>query len=192
MVGVRTQVGSAEGETTRSSALVIAPIPRYEPDPVSVTGVRPRPAAVAPHAHAPDGPRPGRPIADRVDPSARAFAVSALTMLLEIIDRRRPVAQLASVAAPHIVDQVSVWSARPQAASTAPPRARPPAATLMRVHLQWSGPDAAEVSATYSRGVRVKAMAARVQRVPVRVRPSVPGGPRTTELRWMLVNVTTA
>ncbi|GGF25332.1 Rv3235 family protein [Williamsia phyllosphaerae] len=180
-------------EATRGTALVIAPIPRYEPDPVSVTGMTPRPATVAPsRPHAPDGPRPGRAIADRVDPSARAFAVSALTMLLEIIDRRRPVAQLASVAAPHIVDQVSVWSARPQPASAAPPRARPPAATLMRVHLQWSGPDAAEVSATYSRGVRVKAMAARVQRVPVRVRPGVPGGPRTTELRWMLVNVTTA
>lgn len=172
--------------------MVVAPIPPYEPDPVAESRRGPtgfgsvRPSAPAERV-------PGRLIADRVDPSARAFAVSALTMVLEVIDRRRPVAQLASVASPHIVDQVSAWAGHAQTASTvSASRLRPPAATLMRVHLQWSGPDAAEVSATYSRGVRVKAMAAKVQRVPVRVRSAVPGGPRTTELRWMLVNVTTA
>ncbi len=183
MAGVKT----TDPEAACATGLVVAPIPRYEPEPVSVDLVSGRPEVVR-RQRVPETRRPGRPIADRVDPSARTFAVSALTMLLEIIDRRRPVAQLASVAAPHIVDQITVWSAR----SPSVPGARPPAASLMRVHLQWSGPDAAEVSATYSRGARVKAIAARVQRVPMRVRPSVPGGPRSTELRWMLVNVTTA
>ncbi|MGJ0117631.1 Rv3235 family protein [Williamsia sp. MIQD14] len=172
---------------------LIGPIPQCEPEPLSVS---------PPPVHAgrtntdrpstprrPPAPPVGAPVADRVDPSARTFAVSALTRVLEVIDRRRPVAHLAAVAAPHIIDQVTALMHRP--VPTSAPGRRPPTASLLRVHLQWSGPDAAEVTASYARGDRVHAVAARVQRVPTRIRPSVPGGPRTTELRWTLVNITT-
>lgn len=174
---------------------LIGPIPQCEPEPLSETPVTWRAGTArggrpATSPQRPPVPAVGAPVADRVDPSARAFAVSALTRVLEVIDRRRPVAHLAAVAAPHIVDQVTALMHR-SAASSAPGGRRPPTASLLRVHLQWSGPDAAEVTASYSRGNRVHAVAARVARVPTRIRPTVPGGPRVTELRWTLVNVTT-
>ncbi|MGU3293593.1 Rv3235 family protein [Williamsia sp. M5A3_1d] len=173
---------------------LIGPIPDCEPEPLSTTPVTVRSGVsraggpAAPRRR-PPAPAVGAPVADRVDPSARAFAVTALTRVLEVIDRRRPVAHLSAVAAPHIVDQVTTLMHRP--ASSSVPGRRPPTASLLRVHLQWSGPDAAEVTASFARGSRVHAVAARVQRVPMRIRPAVPGGPRTTELRWTLVNITT-
>lgn len=157
--------------------LTFRDIPRCVPDPSD----RPmRPRAVSPV------PR----VADTVDPAARAFAVSAVTMVLEVLDRRRPLAHLSGVAVGHIVDQVAVLTAA-RAALTRPPGTVPATASLSRVHLQWSGPDAAEITASYARGPRVHALAARIQRMPVRVRPETPGGPRRTRLQWMLVNVTT-
>ncbi|KQR96012.1 hypothetical protein ASG12_17370 [Williamsia sp. Leaf354] len=188
-VAVRDREGGVD------TGWLIGPIPQCEPEPLSVTpatGPRGVARVVGPATsrQRPPAPAVGAPVADRVDPSARAFAVSALTRVLEVIDRRRPVAHLGAVAAPHIVDQVTALMHRSAPSSVTGGR-RPPTASLLRVHLQWSGPDAAEVTASYSRGNRVHAVAARVARVPTRIRPTVPGGPRVTELRWTLVNITT-
>lgn len=164
--------------TPATCGLTFRDIPRCVPDP----------------SDRPTRPRTGSPVprraADTVDPAARAFAVSAVTMVLEVLDRRRPLAHLTGVAVGHIVDQVAVLTAA-RAAQTRPPGTVPSTASLSRVHLQWSGPDAAEITASYARGPRVHALAARIQRMPVRVRPETPGGPRRTRMQWMLVNVTT-
>jgi len=160
------------------SGLTFREIPRCVPDPSD----RPESMRV-------DSPVPRRAV-DTVDPAARAFAVSAVTMVLEVLDRRRPLAHLTGVAVGHIVDQIAVLTTA-RAAITRPPGTVPATAALARVHLQWSGPDAAEITASYARGPRVHALAARIQRMPVRVRPERPGGPRRTRVQWMLVNVTT-
>lgn len=90
---------------------------------------------------------------------AAGFADAALRRVLEVIDRRRPAAQLRSVVAPCLVDSVLAVS---QAAGAAPG-----AAVLRRMRVQPAlGDGAAEVFGTYSRGARVHAIACRVERLP--------------------------
>jgi len=96
---------------------------------------------------------------------AAVFADAALRRVLEVIDRRRPAAQLRSMLTPSLVDSVLAvsHSASGQAAG---------AAVLRRMRLQPAGhhdPEAAaEVFGSYSRGRRVHAIACRVERVPAR------------------------
>jgi Family of unknown function (DUF6459) len=91
---------------------------------------------------------------------AANFADAALRRVLEVIDRRRPVAQLRPLLAPGLVD--SVLSVTRAAAGPVPG-----AAVLRRMRLQPAGHDAeetaAEVFGTYSRGDRVHAIACRVE-----------------------------
>jgi hypothetical protein len=87
------------------------------------------------------------------------FADAALRRVLEVIDRRRPLAQLRPLLAPSLVDSVlSVGRTDHEGA-----------ALLRRLRLQPAGhPDpavAAEVFGSYSRGDRVHAIACRVERV---------------------------
>lgn len=93
---------------------------------------------------------------------AAIFADAALRRVLEVIDRRRPVAQLRPMLAPALVD--SVLAIGRSAIG------REGAAVLRRLRVQPAGqrdPDsAAEVSGSYSRGRRVHAIACRVERVP--------------------------
>jgi Family of unknown function (DUF6459) len=93
---------------------------------------------------------------------AAVFADAALRRVLEVIDRRRPAAQLRPLLTPTLVD--SVVSVGHSAAGHAG------AAVLRRMRLQPAGhrdPDAAaEVFGSYSRGSRVHAIACRVERVP--------------------------
>ena len=97
---------------------------------------------------------------------AAIFADTALRRVLEVIDRRRPTAQLVAVLAPGLVDSVLAVS---RAAAGAPG-----AAVLRRMRVQPAfGDDAAEVFGTYSRGDRIHAIACRVE-LP-------PGG------RWLVV-----
>ncbi|MBT0565690.1 Rv3235 family protein [Williamsia sp. CHRR-6] len=166
-------------------SLAFEPIPPHDPDPMVVAQVA-RQLAVH-RGLAPAGE--GCSIAARTDPAARAFAVATVTTVLEVLDRRRPVAHLTPIVLPHIIDQVTTLMQAPLVGS---PGRRPATSVLCRVHMQWVGPDAAEVAATYTRGGRVHAVAARVGRIPMRVRPVRVDGPRRTELRWMLVNFTTA
>lgn len=91
---------------------------------------------------------------------AAIFTDAALRRVLEVIDRRRPVAQLRALLAPALVDSVlSVSRALTASQGTA---------TLRRTRLQPAGCDvpdtAAEVFGTYSRGDRIHAIACRVER----------------------------
>ena len=93
---------------------------------------------------------------------AAMFADAALRRVLEVIDRRRSLAQLRPLLAPSLVE--SVPSLGRSAAG------HEGAAVLRRVGLQpvaQRGPEtAAEVFGSYSRGHRVHAIACRVEQVP--------------------------
>jgi hypothetical protein len=95
---------------------------------------------------------------------AAIFADAALRRVLEVIDRRRPAAQLRPLLAPSLVDSVvSVGRAAAVAGHEG-------AAVLRRMRLQPVGhrvpENAAEVFGTYSRGDRIHAIACRVERAP--------------------------
>ena len=90
---------------------------------------------------------------------AASFADAAMRRVLEVLDRRRPMAQLNGLLAAGLVD--SVLSANRLADSTEG------VAVLRRVRLQAvSGPNnAAEVFGSYSRGRRMHAIACRIEAV---------------------------
>ncbi len=101
---------------------------------------------------------------------AAVFADAALRRVLEVIDRRRPAAQLRPLLAPSLVDSV-LSAGRALVGSGAGSET---AAVLRRMRVQPAGrhdPDthefeAAEVFGTYSRGDRMHAIACRVEQVP--------------------------
>jgi hypothetical protein len=97
---------------------------------------------------------------------AAIFADAALRRVLEVIDRRRPVAQLRPLLAPSLVDAV-LSVGRAVARSGA---GNAGAAVLRRMRLQPVGhrdpENAAEIFGTYSRGSRIHAIACRVEQVP--------------------------
>jgi hypothetical protein len=98
---------------------------------------------------------------------AAVFADAALRRVLEVIDRRRPAAQLRPMLAPGLVDSVLSISR----SATRTRRGHPAgAAVLQRMRLQPAGrrgaEAAAEVFGSYSRGTRIHAIACRVERVP--------------------------
>ncbi len=101
---------------------------------------------------------------------AAVFADAALRRVLEVIDRRRPAAQLRPMLAPGLMDSVLSIG-----------RGREGAAVLRRTRLQPAGrrhPEiAAEVFGSYRRGNRFHAIACRVEQVPT-------GAGRT---RWLVV-----
>ncbi|MCW2560535.1 MAG: hypothetical protein JWP55_4499 [Mycobacterium sp.] len=107
---------------------------------------------------------------------AAMFADAALRRVLEVIDRRRPAAQLRPMLAPSLVD--SVLSVGRSATGHAP--GQEGAAVLRRMRLQPAGPGdaatAAEVFGCYSRGDRMHAIACRVERVAT-----------ADETRWLVV-----
>lgn len=117
-------------------------------------------------------PDPGAVMSPRLR-QAGVFADAALRRVLEVIDRRRPAAQLNPLLAPSLVDSVAAVG------RSAAGRNRG-AAVLRRMRLQAAGhrdPDsAAEVFGSYSRGNRIHAIACRVEQV------SAAGG-----TRWMVV-----
>ena len=94
------------------------------------------------------------------DPSARLrsaamFADAALRVILEVIDRRRKPEQLRLLLTPGLIDSVA------GAARRAPGHS----AQLRRMRLQPvdAAETAFEVAATYTRGVRTRALACRVE-----------------------------
>ena len=152
-----------------------SPIIDYEPPPVGMGNTPcPPPSPAALHRHTPRrspcpsggwgpslrGEYPQRPVASRPvrEPrpphAAVVFADAALRRILEVIDRRRPVAQLRPLVAPVLIDPV-VGMARATHTATA---------TLRRVRLRMVDDEAAEVFGSYTRGTRVRAIAARVER----------------------------
>jgi hypothetical protein len=81
------------------------------------------------------------------------FADAALRRVLEVVDRRRPIAQLRPLVTPALIDTVIALTRAPRTA----------AATLRRVRVRMVDGEAAEVFATYTRGRRVRAIAGRIE-----------------------------
>lgn len=176
------------------SRVLIRPAPPYEPParPVDeVPGGAPDMSApvTAPGA-VPDEPplRPRRALS-KATVDARRHAIRTITLVLEVIDRRRTVAHLEGLATAHLIDQV-----------TALIRLTPPGgvdgdtAALRRVHVQMLSSGTAEIFGSYRRGMRVRAFAARIEQLPCRVRatpdPRRPMLTRAVEYRWQLVAFT--
>lgn len=115
---------------------------------------------------------------------AAVFADAALRRVLEVIDRRRPVAQLRPMLAPGLVDSVLSVGRSATGSGRRHPPAHQGAAVLRRMRLQPAGhgdPEtAAEVSGAYSRGDRIHAIACRVERVPA-------GAAGARSARWLVV-----
>ncbi|WP_323182805.1 Rv3235 family protein [Aldersonia sp. NBC_00410] len=88
--------------------------------------------------------------------AATKFAETALRMTLEVLDHRRPPAQLRPVLDAALIDVVRAF-----AKSSAPARGLG-AARLQRIHVRLIDPHTAEVFGTYQRGPRVLALAAQV------------------------------
>ncbi|BBY17189.1 hypothetical protein MLIT_27810 [Mycolicibacterium litorale] len=128
----------------------------YEPAPLGVAGTAcPPPSPAALHRRTPRMLRPApRPDTEPAVPRAAAvFTDVALRRVLEVLDRRRPPAHLKPMLAPPLLDTVGTLCRI---------RYGNPA-RLRRVRLRSVGPSAAEVSASYTRGDRVRAIAARVE-----------------------------
>lgn len=95
-------------------------------------------------------------------PAAVMFTDATLRRVLEVVDRRRPATQLRGLLAPSLIDIAQTLARVPQAGG---------AAVLRRIRLRsvsaapGAQVDAAEVFATYTRGPRVRAIAARVELV---------------------------
>ena len=134
------------------------PIIDCEPPPVGITACPPpSPAALhrrtARSLRSVPRPVPRDPLPPR---SALVFADAALRRVLEVADRRRPIAQLRPLVAPALIDTVMGMARAPQTA----------VATLRRVRLRMvDGDDGnqAEVFGSYTRGPRTLAIAARIE-----------------------------
>lgn len=133
-----------------------SPVVDYEP-PVHIPCPAPLPAALrrgTPRRRLTPAPAP-----EAAAPRAAAeFADTALRRILEVVDRRRPVTQLRPMVRPALVDAVAALT---RSRYSAP-------AVIRRVRLRPAGGavTAAEVFATYTRGDRVRAIAARVELIP--------------------------
>ncbi|ORB85899.1 hypothetical protein B1987_21400 [Mycobacterium kansasii] len=153
----------------------VVPVVEYEPPTRTVP--RCRQATLAPvrqrSLRAPRRHRSEQPTTESMSVPMRqagVFADAALRRVLEVIDRRRPAAQLRSLLAPNLVD--AVLSVSDVVA------ARYGTAVLRRVRLQpvGSAETAAEAFGSYSRGDRIHAIACRVERVTAGTGP-----------RWLVV-----
>ena len=151
-----------EGVSLSACSSAVSPVVDYEPPafggppilpPVTALRRNPRPPAQPPTQ--PTGPDMR---------AAAAFADAALRRVLEVIDRRRPLAQLRPLLATGLVDSLLAGPTR---------HADGGAARLRRVLAQPSRSDgtAAEVAANYSRGDRVHAIACRIEQVPTATGP---------------------
>jgi hypothetical protein len=160
-------------------AFAVTPVVDYEPPRRDVPGCRNSSHAAlrSRSARASRRPYTGQPSRQPKAPTevtnttsapmrqAALFADAALRRVLEVIDRRRPAAQLRPMLAPSLVD--SVLAIGRSAAGRA--QGQEGAAVLRRLRLQPAGhrdPEtAAEVFGSYRRGQRVHAIACRVEQV---------------------------
>jgi hypothetical protein len=138
------------------------PIIDCEPPPVGITACPPpSPAALHRRTARPIRPAPHPAPHDPLPPRAAVvFADAALRRVLEVVDRRRPIAQLRPLVTPALIDPVTELTRVPHTA----------AATLRRVRVRMVDGGAAEVFATYTRANRVRAVAGRIEQVDDRWR----------------------
>ncbi|MBY0289391.1 MAG: hypothetical protein K2X52_19995 [Mycobacteriaceae bacterium] len=152
--------------TPTPGAPLVSPVVDYEPQPVGLAACRSTPVL---HRRVPRSSSPARHRAAvrEADPprTAVVFADAALRKVLEVIDRRRPVAQLRPLVAPALIDTVielSRSSHRPNGRR----RGVRTVARLHRIRLRMvDGTDGteAEVFGTFTNGPRVRALAARIE-----------------------------
>ncbi len=144
----------------------VIPVIDYEPPAFGGPPVLPPVTAPKPRCTAPVRPIRRTPAEQARTRSAALFADAALRRVLEVIDRRRPAAQLRGLLAAGLVDSLPVGAGGAVGAR------------LRRVVAQVTGPGdtAAEVAASFSRGERIGAIACRVEQV------DTPAGPR-----WQMV-----
>lgn len=90
---------------------------------------------------------------------ARAFATTSVRILLEVLDRRRPVAQLTALCTPGLVGAIGSLVAGDHAPGRTLGSAVPGAVRLFQVEER-----AAEMVATYQRGPRRLVLAGRIER----------------------------
>ncbi|MBU9764055.1 hypothetical protein FR943_09390 [Mycobacterium sp. TNTM28] len=114
------------------------------------------PAPTVLHRPTPHRSRPAGQVPDPELPAGAAqFADVALRRVLEVVDRRRPPAQLKPLMSHLLLDAV---------VSAATAHRQPTPTRLRRVGLRRAAQsEAAEVFATYTCGVRVRAIAARIE-----------------------------
>jgi hypothetical protein len=147
-------------ESPRSS--FTSPIIDYEPPLVGMTPACSPPMPAALHRHTQRRLRavPTAPARDSAPPRAAAiFADTALRRVLEVADRRRPIAQLRPLLAPTLVDAVVAMT------RTTPTDG---AAVLRRIRMRSAvttdgEATAVEVFGTYTKGRRVRAIAGRIE-----------------------------
>ncbi|TRW81127.1 hypothetical protein FK535_16790 [Mycolicibacterium sp. 018/SC-01/001] len=133
-----------------------SPVIDCEPAPQPVGQPCPTPSGSSLHRV-----RPHRPAPREAPPpkSAVIFAEAALLAVIEVIDRRRPVAQLRPLMTPALIDRVLLRARAPRISSATLHRVR-----VRAVHTGPDEPTAAEVFASFTRSGRVHAIAARVER----------------------------
>ncbi|WP_220096241.1 Rv3235 family protein [Mycolicibacterium mucogenicum] len=149
--------------STRIDVDLTAPIVDYEPTPIETGATVRAPNRLQVVAD----PEPGRvtesPAESRLEvtpPSAALmFADAALRRVLEVSDRRRPMAQLRPLVTATLFDAMSSWPRHTRTDGTA---------ALRRVRLRTAReqdglPTAVEVFATFSRGPRLHAAAGRIE-----------------------------
>lgn len=141
--------------TAPSSALV-APAPAPARPGPHLRLVRYEPAPGEAPAEPPPAPRPSGPPAGAADdpPGAREAITRLLRLGCEVLDGRRPTAQLAAHSEEEVVRYWRVVAARRPAARRSPARFR-------RIRLCHPRPDAAEVAVAVELDGGVRALAAR-------------------------------
>jgi hypothetical protein len=141
---------------------------RYEPDPDGPPPPQPPTAS---------NRLPGVVPVDPVDPAdLRRCIERVLRLALEVLDGRRPLAQLAPHLAPNAVRYVRA------AVAQRPPLREP--ARMTSLHVRRPGQGVAEVAAVYRRGPRARAIAARFEHgQPSRIPQTAAGrsAPRVTD-----------
>ncbi|MEH3138821.1 MAG: Rv3235 family protein [Mycobacterium kyogaense] len=135
---------------------ITSPVIDCEPAPAPLGQQCPVPSGSSLHRI-----RPHRPAPREAPPpkSAVTFAEAALLQTIEVIDQRRPIAQLRPLMSPALIDRVLVRARAPRSGSATLHRVR-----VRAVHTGPDEPTAAEVFASFSRSGRVHAIAARIER----------------------------
>lgn len=148
-----------------------SPVIDYEPVPQPFTTSAPVPTCPTPSGAALHRPSPRalpapRPAHREVPPprSAVTFAEAALRQVIEVIDRRRPIAQLRPLMTPFLIDCVIARSGVPRAGSATLRRVRVRSVTTGPMNGAADDVTAAEVFASFTRSGRVHAIAGRIER----------------------------